>query len=242
MMAVAAVAAGGAALHGRRLAVLMVPAIQRGAAAAAVIVTTVSVAVLTMLLATVSVAVVTVVVTVAMPDVGVQNEQVQQVHRDARQRQNEHHCGAARRQVRQRSTAGRVGARSRPLSPEEGSPGCQNSMLALAEGSVGFAVSGQMTARSRDAQRGSAACAQRSVIVTKTAHSILCEHPGYHSQSSMSEAKRRRERTFAVDGHGVHHAVDGLVHEDAGDQPDGQHRRQGAQHLHTVVPVVPIRG
>ena len=83
----AAVATDATALGGRRgLAVLMVAPVGR---AAPVVIVAVTVAVIVAVLVAVLVAVV---VAVAVADVGVQHQQVEQVHADARQRQDEHHC------------------------------------------------------------------------------------------------------------------------------------------------------
>ena len=57
--------------------------------------------------------------------------------------------------------------------------------------------------------------------------------PPHGEADSPSRPKRP---TFAVDFHGVEDAVHGLHYQDAGHQPGAEHRCQGSQHLHSVIP------
>ncbi len=99
-------------------------------------------------------------------------------------------------------------------------------------------ASRQMGSRRRSSESAvqSVVIAERSTTNTKTAAHTAGRGARWEAIAKSSEVWTGQELTFAIDRHGVEHAVDGLVHEDAGDQPDGEHRRQGAQHLDAVVP------
>lgn len=103
MMAVAAVTAGGTACLGCCLAVLIAPVCRAVAVVAVHVAITVAVAIaVTVLMGMIMpiAMIVIMVVAVAVADVRIQHQQIEQVHRDARHSEDEHHCGTQHSQRR----------------------------------------------------------------------------------------------------------------------------------------------